>query len=161
VAPDNGASANKNRSGPPTVGSSLIVEGRGYKLSVTVTGVQNPVIASDVVVPQGMHFVGIRLRFQNVGQAIDGGDITNSELTDSDGRGTGAPGSVLGPADVTTMPGACNTSSISLEAGATEDACLSFLIADGLKPIRFDLVVDSPEPNSAAIAGDHIWDLPG
>lgn len=60
-----------------------------------------------------------------------------------------------------TMPDACNTSSISVGAGATENACLSFLITDGLKPISFDLVVDSPEPNSAAIGGDHIWTLPG
>lgn len=57
--------------------------GNGYKLRVTVTGVQNPVIASSFEIPQGMHFVGVRLRVQNLGAAIDSGDITNSQLTDS------------------------------------------------------------------------------
>lgn len=155
-----GGSAAKSHSGAPSAGSSMTVQGQGYKLRVTLTGIQNPVIATDVEVPQGMHFVGVQLRFQNVGPAFDGGDITNSQLTDSDGRTSGAPGSAIGPANV-TMPGACNASSVSIQAGGTATACLSFPIADGLKPIRFDLVVDSPEPNSAAIGGDHIWHLSG
>jgi hypothetical protein len=170
-----GSNAARQRNGPPTIGSSLTVVGgpltptvcgshqcqrRLYKLRATLVGVVNPVIATDVPVPQGMHFVGIRLKIQNLGPgAIDTGDIFNSQITDSDGRTTAAPGSAIGPAEA-TMPSACGTSSITVAVGGTENVCVSFLIGDGLKPIRFDLVVDSPEPDSAAIGGDHIWHLP-